>query len=427
MHSISRPAAIVAPAPTIVWWGFHRPLAPAPEERVLIDSEDRHRLCAIGVNLATRWERATREAKCMRRPLEMATDSLLLVCPQFGGQGDALHPHPLWDEIESAVPKSARASLLALARTRPSLGGPAPVRSIAPRRVPVAIRSWSLDHPIPEREVESPSSMRTLIECSLRWALQYFLHIHPHPGPAALGPLVYGKLAHFVFERLLSEHELEPARAKERAESIFDGNVASLVPELELPGRDFERSDVRRRISTAAHMLMRAIGGAKIRSIEQTFRMDDPLPLEGRPDLVLDDPPVVIDVKWQRLEDRIDALRRGTALQLAAYARLMQSGVHGLAFLTAYSGDLVVLDADLPNARRIEGPSAEEVWSAAHAAFVQRREELAQGRLVASGVPDERGELRPEESGIVDGRLELVAPCRYCEHAVLCGRAYQED
>ena len=45
------------------------------------------------VSLAERW----------RRPLLSATESAILVCPQTGPTGDALYPHPLWDEISGLL------------------------------------------------------------------------------------------------------------------------------------------------------------------------------------------------------------------------------------------------------------------------------------------------------------------------------------
>ena len=49
----------------------------------------------IAVEINSRW----------RRPLLCTTESLLLVCPRNGNDGEGQHPHPLWDEITLPVQK----------------------------------------------------------------------------------------------------------------------------------------------------------------------------------------------------------------------------------------------------------------------------------------------------------------------------------
>ena len=92
------PGAIVGPVRHVVWWKFTEREAPSvhklsltPEERVQLRNHD-----ASPPDPGQQAEQLSAE---WRRPLQMASGAVILVCPQFGVDGEPEMPHPLWDEV----------------------------------------------------------------------------------------------------------------------------------------------------------------------------------------------------------------------------------------------------------------------------------------------------------------------------------------
>jgi hypothetical protein len=70
----------------------------------------------------------------------------------------------------------------------------------------------------------------------------------------------------------------------------------------------------------------------------------------------------------------------------------------------------------------VGGPSTAETWAAARAGVAARAEHLAAGVVEASGVGSD--DEVPAESGIEGDTLVVAPPCRWCDFAGLCGRAF---
>lgn len=426
ISSVARPDAVVGPGRILVWWWFARPRAAPPEDRALLSEHDRARLVAQGVDPRPRISPAVRPSRA-RRPLDMATEGLLLICPRFDEEGEPVHPHWLWDELQSGA---APRTLSSIVRQRPEIGKPARLHNLIPRPLPQPRRRWHIPEDLAHPDVESPASIQALIECPLRWALHYPLRVRSSLGRPANGPLAFGKLAHLVLEKLLAPPPADPGDVGEVARTIFDEELELHVPELLLPGREEERADLRNRVSVAAGLLLQAISkaGATVRAVEARYEAAEPFPIQGRPDLVLDDPRIVLDVKWQRRDARVRALEEGTALQLATYAHLVDGpdASYGIGFLIAHSGELVVTGAHLPGATRVDGLAVDAVWQAVVSAYQLRRHEVAQRKVLATGVVEHDEDSPPTKDVVADGRLQLAPPCKYCSYGILCGQTFQE-
>ena len=104
LHCVSSPGAIAGPARRVVWWNFTRTSAPGVEVLPLLSAEQKA-LSNAGVALPDPAQIAVEINSRWRRPLLCTTESLLLVCPRNGNDGEGQHPHPLWDEITLPVQK----------------------------------------------------------------------------------------------------------------------------------------------------------------------------------------------------------------------------------------------------------------------------------------------------------------------------------
>ena len=124
----------------------------------------------------------------------------------------------------------------------------------------------------------------------------------------------------------------QPAVARETIARLFDQRIAAEAATLIKPGMDRERIYVRQTMSRAAGVLVELLGrgGYRIDSIEEehadSFLLGQ---LQGRTDLIVrrtkDGMKAIIDLKWSGDKRKIEALRSGTALQLAAYSYFVRT------------------------------------------------------------------------------------------------------
>jgi hypothetical protein len=154
--------------------------------------------------------------------------------------------------------------------------------------------------------------------------------------------------------------------------------------------------------------------------IEKTMKVDG-RPITGTLDLLLQDPDMVIDLKWGKSHYR-GLLESGTHVQLATYAAMVKRGK--VFPETAYFSlnDQTLLAE--PNGRlaadwRAPGPHcAPAVWQGTVQSLNRRVSELAKGQLIAPVLAEDEVEPR------LDGEGVHVAPrCGYCQFGALCGIA----
>ena len=416
------PGAVLAHAKTIVWWNFTRDSAPhAP--RLRLSLTERTELARLGVAppdlglvmeaAATRW----------RRPLDQATDALVLVCPQATDAGERCFPHPLWDELCAAMPTPDQAHVLQADRL--TLPAAAARRTIPSRALPSPVTRIATGVSLALREHESPSSLDKLLGCSLRWALDYRgrLRTGMSDGPGAPTPLLYGTLAHHLLAEVFAEGALDADAAFARAQALVDGQLTILCESLALPRYQVERTDIRQAILRSARDLGALITnlGATVRGVELEHAAEvDGVALSGTADLVLSNPAIVIDLKWGRKTNR-DKLIAGAALQLAAYAELLaQPGsVLDSGYFTLQRQELLAATGSaLPGAQLHGTATPRETWRGALIVLAERKAELASGVLHAPAA--DGTEI---ESALVGGRLTIAPDCEYCGFGALCGQS----
>jgi hypothetical protein len=215
------------------------------------------------------------------------------------------------------------------------------------------------------------------------------------------------------------------------AGELFETLGPKLAAPLFLPGAPIQLASARKATADSARDLVELLALAKLRitaletSVEaKTADMN----LVGRIDLIAGDPPVVIDLKWGGDSYRRDQLKNGTALQLAAYSRMLgrEGGMLPAAFFIIRTQRLIAQKNSIFKGHEgIDGPSLGETWAAVETTSIERLSELKAGSIAALAVP-----LNPslsKETGVIKedqlegGRIEIAPPCRFCSFGFLCG------
>ena len=181
--------------------------------------------------------------------------------------------------------------------------------------------------------------------CPLKWTLQYKARFRESLPFMPERELLYGTLAHQIvgdyLRNFIGQEPPQPAAARETVIRLFDEQVAAEAATLIKPGMDRERTYVRQTMGRAAGVLVELLrrGGYRIDSIEKEHTDSFALgQLQGRTDLIVrrtkDGKKAVIDLKWSGDKRKIQALKNGTALQLAAYSYFLRTkdalAKHGL-------------------------------------------------------------------------------------------------
>lgn len=430
INRIALPGGVVGAVPHLVWWGFDL----AGAQRVPtwpFSPATRSALEAAGVPVPDTGSEALGLAERWQRPLLCATDSALLVCPQTGSAGDALYPHPLWDEICGHLGEAATGQL---ERSRP-LFADQPVRLEIPNRpLPQPRRDWVADaERLGPREIESLSGLGDFLGCSLRWALKYHAQLWPGRSNQTSGEAaLLGSLLHEIVERTLLEQPDTPEEAGQRALELFDELGPKLAAPFYLPGADAVRGQARRLAPAATRRLAEILARDGRRVIgAETWLTGEGLggTIGGRLDLVVGDPPGIIDLKLGSGGYRRKDLRAGVS-GLAIYSYLLReegAPYPPYGYFIFYDQMLLSTDTDYFSAADpVDGPGPEETFRAWESAATAQRRQLDDGRLAAPGNPDSDGRIHPDENAVVEGRVVLEPPCHWCDFKVLCGRFFGE-
>ena len=262
-----------------------------------------------------------------RRPLLLAQQSLVLACPFTDTSGEANHPHPLWDEVTANLVDQRDAHRLESDR----IAYPSAARlvAVAPRALVTAAPTVKVASALTLREVESPSSIEHLLACSVAWTLKYRAQLQPglSAGPLQPGPLIYGKLAHWLLARVLGQPTDSADETARLAAALFESECDNLCEDLALAQHQPARATVRRAVVDSARelsSLARRHGAQGVQTELDGRTSVLGQAIGGRMDLVWDDPPVVVDLKWGK-KDPETKLETGTALQLTTYAAMRGS------------------------------------------------------------------------------------------------------
>ena len=434
---VGSPGAVCGPIGRIVWWGFDEASA-GGVARMPLTRAERAELESLGVELPDPGRVVAASARRWNRPLSQAATSLLLICPQTGAAGDGLHPHPLWDEIVSRVGASNTRRTAEAALMRNSLADVVPQRRRALLPLPEPRRAWSVPAGrIAAPEKHSVSGVEMLFGCPLQWTLRNIGKLYgPEASRVADGTSVtmLGNLLHAILNRLFAGPGRTPAEAAQAAGEIFEREGPRLVAALFMPGTETLRARVRRIAAQTAQDLyaLMVLRGVRVAATEE-WRERPALGtcLGGRVDLVLGDPPRILDLKWGGAGRRRATLAEGTAIQLAAYSFLARQDDGAFPPVGFYIMDgqrLLTTEPDAFNeAESVEGPSPKETWLLVETTHGLEWQAVQAGTLEARGIVEGEDEKPPKESRVEDGRIVVPPKCEWCDFAALCGRAFAEE
>jgi ATP-dependent helicase/nuclease subunit B len=419
---VPRPGAVLAPARAIVWWNFSRNTVARPN-RLLLTRDERDRLRAARIEPPDSSLDMAIEANGWLRPLSQAREALLLACPLTDAHGQPNHPHPLWDDVAALL--ADHQDLRKLERSKVVRLAPAKSSLVQPRSLVTPSSAITIAAPIALRDIESPSSIEKLLGCSLAWTLEYRALLRPglSEGPPSLGSLIFGRLAHWILERVLERELASPDDAAELAEKFFDQQGSELCEDLGLPQHQADRATVRRAVVESARELVRLAkkhGACVLKTEVPGKAVAAGQVLEGRLDLVWDKPGVVLDLKWGK-SAQVEKLTTGTAIQLAAYAAMRGSDKQSseTAYFVLQNQHLLAEPGGcLPGDAREQGSHrVSETWAAIVAILPRHRASLGAGRLVAPGATGDDVQPALSQDGLV-----VAPPCKRCRFTGLCGR-----
>ncbi len=417
LTGVADPGAVVGPVQRIVWWNFTE--RSAPTVRLLpLTKDEGDKLNTVGAALPDPGRQAEQFSAAWRRPLLCAQAAALLVCPEFGADGEPEYPHPLWDEVVAGLEASRQ---VRIESNHPC--GVTSERPVLPLFAPHPKAEWRIERSdalqLPDRF--SPTSIDQLIANPLYWVLRYAGRLEAGrseglPG----GVLMMGRLAHEILGRLLSrarDSEIpSPHQAATEAARLFDEEGPRRVAEFFMAGQERECAELRRHTMEAARDLFRHLGdvGARVAAVEANRESAaEGINLRGRPDLQLTNPAAVLDIKWGRTGDRRQELADGAASQLAIYGQMIGS-TSTIGYYIIRDQALVVRGEGFPHAETVDGPAPEEIWRGVHQALDERFEQLRKGLIVDTCAAVE-GNEPPDSSSLIDGKLVLAPQMKYSE------------
>ena len=399
----SHPGDVVAPVDEVLWWDIR---APNLQLASTFSPAEQRGLAAAGVRLPTAQETIAAATRAWRKPVLHCRRRLLLVA-----HDEAEGRHPLLARIAAqlhGLPEAHldEALLHGDANATRAIGlalVPLPVKMLPGKR-----RWWRLPRSIPTREVESYSSLSKACYHPHQWVLDYHAKLRgSRIAGVADGPLLYGNLAHRLFERFFSDNENWRTLSEDDVNRWLRDATVDLVEKegavLLETGRGVDRQHVETTMADALRRLLRHLREANVvraRSEHPVERAFTGGKLQGHVDLLLiaeNGAQAVLDAKWGSEKARETEIAKGRHLQLATYGfALGDNDWPACGYYIVKTGNVLAPDADFfPRARvAADAQGVEMVWNKSLVTRAWRLEQLAKGEIEvnAGAAPDDRSE-----------------------------------
>ena len=393
MRAATSSGAITESWPQVIWWDL---AARHLEINHPWSSAELTELRANGVDLPTIATLLRQRGDRWLRPILNCSEQLVL----------AVHDsetgyHPLWTQLQNSFTgwlevRVDTALLEGQAEELEKLNivsDPVPVKALPSPR-----RWWELPEEahIPAREVESFSSLNKLYHHPHEWVLNYAAKLRPGRAVnVANDNLLYGSLAHRLFEEFFVQHEdwrkLDANAVTQWLKETVPALMAQEGAVLLEPGRGVDRQRVAATLETSLHRLLGHLTSANIVSVTAEHHEEQPYldtSIRGDLDLLLTDKDgreIVVDAKWGSERYRGEELEANNHLQLATYAYMRKTGTGANrwpypAYYIVTTGNMLAPDDHVfPNAV-VHAPSANEgltdLWDRAEATYHWRKSQL---------------------------------------------------
>jgi hypothetical protein len=433
VEAVSSAGAVLEKPDVLIWFNATASSAARPHQEFFTDDKGEE-AAAPGFErpgLSGSAEDLTAQAEGWRRAVRLTGRKLIFISPHRK-LGDDEESHPIWhevlacfeerDRVEASLQVQATELLEHRNRMEAVLGQGAMMETGPVAESPFQ-QTWNFSpREYGSREYESPSSIENLLGCPFRYALDKLAAVRPDDTPTiADGPLLYGSVAHAVLESFLKKSfaGMSDDQAAGEVGRLFDGHIDNGITLLNLPGRDFDRENLRQKTVRAGRILKTILENNKLaldeNDIEREFEAATPAGLiTGRCDLLLhrkDDPQkkFIIDIKYSR-RPRMDLLQENRAVQLAVYSKIIGSWPPAAYFILNNAELLTIHENIFKGATVIRDKAAEqEIWN-----VVEERMKLTKAEL-------ESGNIRVGTPGKADpDGNPFPAPCEYCKYKLFC-------
>lgn len=427
---VADPAAILAPADVVIWWGVSEPrtVSALPWSAHEIKQWQAH-----GVQFVPPETAMARDRASWLRPVLAARKRLVLVTPRMRG-GEPVPTHPLQTRLVSFLAKGAALPEISLDQALAGQGSAKPFHfePLAHRPLPPLRRWWKLSSgtQLGNRELESYTSAEKFIYSPYAWVLRYKAGLKA--GPASELRLLddrrqNGILIHRLVNLLLaappkdiswltaSREELSGWIGR-RWKTLLEQEGANLL----LPGKRADAAALRQTAELALWQLLQQLRSAKVTEAQSELELPPAAfaggQIAGTLDLSVkkaDGMVAVVDMKYGGASVREKELKEGRPLQLAVYGHFW-SAVHGgawpaAAFYILTQKSLIAWDRSFfPEATIIAPPAGSHGLQGCWDDFVRvwqwRREQLDQGwiELTVQGT---------EEMTEAEGMPSSNSPC----------------
>ena len=402
----------------VIWWNISPlRLALAP----VFSPAELAALGAAGVALPTPEARIAAATRAWQRPVRHCRRRLVLVV-----HDEESGRHPLVARLQEQLRGYREVALdegLLQGREAAAEALAIPTAPLAAKPLLGPRRWWRLGRPLPALPAESYSSMAKAAHHPHQWVLRYHARLRgSRIAGVADGPLLFGSLAHRLFERFFDENASWRQLPPEALDRWLADAVAELVEKegavLLERGRGVDRQRVATLLERGLAQLLRHLQEADVAAVEAERLFERPLAnvkLTGRADLVAvrgDGARAVLDAKWGSEPFRRRELAAGQQLQLATYGfALAEARWPTAGYYIVTTGNVLAEDAaffpaarvpdasDLPNAPadwRPEG--AQTVWQRSLVTRAWRQAQFRRGEIeVNAGAEPDAASTPPAE------------------------------
>lgn len=350
---INSPANILSSVPRLVWCDFYGDSSQALSTDFLSPNEMKE-LTASGIKIWDPAHEADYYHMMQMRPLQLATDEVMLVSCQYSG-ATRLPSHPLACHVSVSQ----------------ELDGDAMYSSLASKQVlrfdnhreadNVAIEFDASAHRLPShllRTTESFSALDSLLNNPFDYFMKYLLQFGDVYDTEFKASITFGNVAHEVIERLFTlctDHQALNQYIVDHYEEEFNRALVAKGAYLLLPENHFDKNRLHFLLFRCVNNLAAIIIENKLKVVAceqneaQNLGFPNQIIVKGFIDMVLKDAlgrKVVFDLKWTSKKDKHKKLvESNRATQLAIYqAFLSESGNVRTAFFTMPEGKLITKD-----------------------------------------------------------------------------------
>lgn len=454
--TVDHPGQISDKCKTLVWWGFNDT---SIKEHLHWSKSEREYLEKLDVFIEKPEKSRIRESYSWRSALGYVSESFIGIYINRI-DGEESYRHPLWDEIQCDLNKeicnlSHEKILSRIVKDCKSFcNGTKTLAGRRHRMIPLEKEPFEPPSPlinvgpslIPFKRRMSYSQMGTLIECPMKWVLEYRCNLRvPEIQDIPEGNRMIGSLCHRIVEELYKNlpGRIDPGQAKAKAESLYDKFIPSMASVLLLEGNSTEKLRYKTAVSDAVKNLVQSVNRLGLQVEKTEAKIEGKIretEFVGYADLLLRDDDrnlYLLDMKWTSSDKyHQKEIEEGNALQLATYAGLLKGIYPSREIYAGYfmlAQGRILSDSIKLGDHRIESPvKLEDTWAMGLKTMENVMDKLRSGYIEVTGVKEEI--LQKENELNIEKVREIIAheylerdmiyrspPCRFCDQKSLCG------